>query len=134
MPEIRQEVLGERTYHMDVHTVKLHLALSKKLSKIIITNKKCPLPVAKYIVSLIAAHWNQIKGSINVMSRYLSNVKIPFGPLSPKVVYVILMVKMLMMNAFLTHRYLSNLDILVNSSCLKMGKQQLSEIMTFREP
>ena len=69
--------LQQKGYHVDSHSIRLHLQLWKSAHSLIQQYQK-PLLVCRYIVPSEIAYCNKSKGFVSVMSRYLGNIKIPF--------------------------------------------------------
>lgn len=79
---ITEKGISRNGYHIDSHSVKLHFAIRKQMMNLI-TIKKRPLPKCKLLVPTGVAYWNSRKGPIDVFSRLLSHLKVPFGKAGP---------------------------------------------------
>jgi hypothetical protein len=93
--------LVQNGYHVDTHSVKLHLALWRSVHFLIRKHSK-PLPPCRYIVPSGIAYWNKTKGYVDVMSRLLSHIKIPFKRAGPVLQLVFRFISIMIVNGHLT--------------------------------
>ena len=77
---------------------------------------KAPLPGIKHLKVRAAAYWNAIKGRVDVTSRYLKNVSYPTSTLTPRQVYIIRMMSMILLNGHIMNNLLSNEHAVMNES------------------
>ena len=89
---------------MDIQSIQIHFGLWKKLNEIVRTKNK-PLPLSSQIVPCVVASWNKNKVFIDVMSRYLLHIKIPFKSSSPILQVIVRFIMYLTVNGFLATQY-----------------------------
>jgi hypothetical protein len=94
--------LLQNGYHVDVHSVRLQLALWKSTHDFIAKHEMRPLPRCKYIVPSGIAYWNKTKGFVDVMSRLLSHIKIPFQKGGPVLQLIFRFISIMVVNGHLT--------------------------------
>jgi hypothetical protein len=104
------EGLGQSGYHVDVHSIRLQLALWKNTHALIRRHEKKPLPPCKYIVPTGIAYWNKTKGFVDVMSRLLSHMKIPFQKGGPVLQLMFRFLSIMTVNGHLATSLLSLSD------------------------
>jgi hypothetical protein len=101
-----QEAFGDglvqNGYHVDVHSVRLQLALWRSTHEFIRRHDMKALPPCKYIVPTGIAYWNKTKGFVDVMSRLLSHIKIPFQKGGPVLQLIFRFISIMVVNGHLT--------------------------------
>ena len=107
--QISAKGLSGRGYHVDIQSIQIHFGLWKKLHEIVRTKNK-PLPLCSQIVPCVVASWNKNKVFIDVMSRYLLHIKIPFKSSSPILQVIVRFIMYLTVNGFLATQYGSLAD------------------------
>ena len=76
----------------------------------LIREKKKPIPKLFRIFPRSVAQWNTEESGIDLMSRYLSHVKIPFKSVSPLQQYIVRILLMAVVNGTISTRALSNVQ------------------------
>ena len=99
--QLTDKGLSSRGYDVDVQSIKIHFGVWKQLHKVV-RSKKIPIPRCTQIVPRCVAYWNKNKVFIDVMSRYLLHIKIPFKHSSPILQLVVWFLMYLTVNGFLT--------------------------------
>ena len=84
--------------------MKLHFHLWKKLNQIVLNYNK-PIPACLQIVPSGIAHWNKNKGYVDVMSRLLSHIKIPFKRADPVLQLIVRFTFILLVNGYITTQF-----------------------------
>ena len=131
IPDFNRENTSTKGYEVDRDCIKLHLGLSRSLWTII-EQKGKPLPPGKHLIPSIVAYWNRNKGGVDVLSRYLKNVKIPLGRASPLVVYVVRMIFMLIFSGFQANKLHNGLEEITQASNYLVLKQSLARATSFK--
>ena len=95
------EGLQQKGYDVTVHDVHLNFWIWKSIMQLV-REKGKPLPCCKYIGPTCVVHWNSNKSPVDLMSKYLKDIKSSsMKHLSPSSVYVIRMISILLVNSFL---------------------------------
>ena len=102
--KISEEGLSGRNYHVDIQSVNIHFGLWKRLHRIVET-KGQPFTRCTLIVPEAIAHWNKNKVFIDVVSRYMLHIKIPFKKANPILQLVVRNIMYLLLNGYLATRY-----------------------------
>ena len=74
--------LSQNGYHIDKDAIEIQFGLWKQLNKIVYERKR-PFPRCTQIVPRAVANWNKKKVFVDVLSRLLSHIKIPFKKANP---------------------------------------------------
>jgi len=131
IPDFNEENTSTKGYQVYKDCIDLHLGLSSSLWTTIIQKGK-PLPPGKHLIPSIVAYWNRNKGGVDVLSRYLKNVKIPLGRVSPRVVYVIRMIFMLIFSGFQAYKLHNGLEEIQQASNYLVLKQSWARATSFK--
>ena len=91
-------------HDVNIHTVQLHFSIWKELH-LMIKMKKRPIPRCLQIVPTSIAYWNKSKVYIDVVSRLLSHIKIPFGKADPILQIIVRFIMIMVVNGHLTTQY-----------------------------
>ncbi|KAJ3085933.1 hypothetical protein HDU96_005148 [Phlyctochytrium bullatum] len=83
VPNFDSGEFGDLGFASDGKTIKQTLALWKALNEKWKSTPDVPLPTYRRILPLAISMWNRLKGGVDIMSRYLKNVKANHGKLSP---------------------------------------------------
>ena len=102
IPTFDESEVSSKNFHVDYNTVTLHFGLWNSLNKIV-SETQAPIREVRHLKLRAAVYWNAIKGSIDVLSRYIKNTQYPING-SPRQVYFIRMLKMIALNGFLTNQ------------------------------
>ena len=98
--------LKQKGYHLDVHSVCMSLQLWRSTHALIGKHNGNPLPPCKYIVPTGIAYWNKTEGFVDVMSRLISHIKIPFKPSGPVLQLFFRLFGNMVINGHLTTNFL----------------------------
>ena len=96
--------LAQGNHDVNIHTVQLHFSIWKQLHKMIIVKKR-PIPRCLQIVPAYISYWNKGKVYVDVVSRLLSHIKIPFGKADLILQIVVRFVMILVVNGYITTQY-----------------------------
>ena len=95
--------------NLSVQIIRLKFELWK-IMMYLIREKKKPIPKLFRIFPRSVAQWNTEESGIDLMSRYLSHVKIPFKSVSPLQQYIVRILLMAVVNGTISTRALSNVQ------------------------
>ena len=130
-PSMIQDNISSKGYVVDEACIHLHLRLSRCLWNIVVEHGK-PLPQGKHLIPTIVAYWNRNKGGVDVLSRFLKHVKIPFGRASPRVVYVVRMIFMLIFSGFQAWKLHNGRSTINSATNYQLLKQKLTRDTSFK--
>ena len=102
--KLSEKALSGCGYHVDVQSIAVHFGLWKRLHEMVIS-KKNPFPKCTQIVPQSVAYWNKSKVFIDVMSRYMLHIKIPFKKSNPVLQLLVRNIMYLRVNGFLSTQY-----------------------------
>lgn len=97
-----EEGVTQNGYHVDIHSIRMQLSLWKSTHNFIKNHGNKPLPPCRYIVPSGIAYWNKTKGFVDVMSRLLSHIKIPFKRGGPVLQLIVRFLGIMIVNGHLT--------------------------------
>lgn len=96
------EGLKQSGYDVDIHSIRVNFELWKSVLKLI-RAKGQPLPPMKFLKPTGVCWWNCQKNPIDVLSRLLSNMKIPFGHAHPVLQLFVRFLFILFVNSYLVN-------------------------------
>ena len=91
-------------YHVDVQSIKIHFGLWKCLHQTALSKGK-PISHCTQIIPEAIAYWNKNKVFVDVMSRYLLHIKIPFRKANPILQLVVRNIMYMLVNGFLSTQW-----------------------------
>ena len=107
--KLSQDGLSEKGYHIGVQSVEVQFVLWQCLHNIV-KERGIPFPKFSYIAPTSVSWWNANKGYIDITSRYLSHIKVPFKGADPILQIAVRFCSYELLNGYLTTRY-ENLDM-----------------------
>ena len=106
--KLSDESLATNGYHLGIYSVKLQFYLWKNLNQIVLHNKliSACLKISPSGITL----WNNNKVYIDVMSRLLSHIKIPFKKADPVLQLIVRFTFILLVNGYITTKLTKNIS------------------------
>ena len=105
--DLREVYLSQGKYKVEPETVLVSLALWHALNDSV--EKYCgPVPPLAAILPRIISWWNASKSMVDVMSRYLKNVRVNIGNATPALVLIIRYMSVFAVNACITTKLLDH--------------------------
>jgi hypothetical protein len=130
-PNINEENISSGKYRVEADTVQLNYKLWKALNKLVLHHDR-PIPATKFLLPKIVRQWNLSKGMVDVISRYLRHLHIPFKAKSPSFALMIRLLLLPAINGCLTDRLQSTADKCIVATSFVHYKKQMANERTLK--
>ena len=124
------EIISSPACKIDIECLKLYLHLSKFLEGSAQEYQQ-RIPPGKHLIPKIVVYWNRNKGSVDILSIFLKDVKITFRKASPRVIFCVRMIFILTYNRFTAYKLHKKLKMILIITNYQVFKKILSRELSF---
>jgi hypothetical protein len=132
LPIVNEANISSGKYKIEAETVQLNYKLWKALNNLVLQRGR-PIPATKSLLPKIVRQWNLSKGMVDVISRYLRHLNIPFSEGSPSFVLLMRFLLLPAINACLTARLRHTDDQCRGATSFVHYKKQMANALSLKK-